>query len=145
VRDIRNKNQMPPKEQIDVAFINNPEIDACMVRNGFREALLHKAYLKSFEGHETGEKIDGISFICGKTKFFAQIQKELDVEEEITKLEEELKYQQGFVVSVEKKLSNERFVNNAPEAVVEKERKKLSDGQARIDAITKLLEKLRKG
>jgi len=68
----------------------------------------------------------------------------VDVEAEIKKLEEELKYAQGFLKSVEAKLSNERFVNGAPAAVVEKERKKKADTEAKIAVIEQQLAGLRK-
>ena len=67
----------------------------------------------------------------------------VNVEEEIVKLEEELKYTQGFLVGVTKKLSNERFVANAPEAVVTSERKKMSDAEGKIALITQRLEALK--
>ena len=58
-----------------------------------------------------------------------------NIEEELKKLEADLKYMQGFKTSIEKKLSNEKFVNNAPEAVVAGERKKLADATAKIAAL----------
>ena len=64
------------------------------------------------------------------------------MEEEKKKLEEELKYTQGFLKGVEKKLSNERFVNNAPEQVVERERKKKADAESRISVIENQLNNL---
>ena len=68
----------------------------------------------------------------------------MDVEAEIKKLEEELKYTQGFLKSVEGKLSNERFVNGAPATVVDKERKKKADAEAKIAVIEQQLAGLRK-
>ena len=59
----------------------------------------------------------------------------MDVEAEIAKLTKELDYLRGFRTSVEKKLSNERFVNNAPAAVVDGERKKLADATSKIESI----------
>jgi valyl-tRNA synthetase len=59
----------------------------------------------------------------------------VDIEEELKKLEEELKYTQGFLNSVTKKLSNERFVNNAPANVVEMEKRKQADAEAKIKVI----------
>jgi valyl-tRNA synthetase len=59
----------------------------------------------------------------------------INVEEEIAKLTEELKYNEGFLKSVQKKLSNERFVNNAPEQVITNERKKEADALAKIETI----------
>ena len=58
-----------------------------------------------------------------------------NIEAEIEKLESELKYTKGFLIGVDKKLSNERFVNNAPEDVVAKEKQKKSDAEARIRVI----------
>jgi valyl-tRNA synthetase len=83
-------------------------------------------------------------FIVGSTEFFVPLTDSVDVEAEIKKLEEELKYAQGFLKSVEAKLSNERFVNGAPAAVVDKERKKKADAEAKIAVIEQQLAGLRK-
>ncbi len=83
-------------------------------------------------------------FIVGSTEFFVPLTGSVDVEAEIKKLEEELKYAQGFLKSVEAKLSNERFVNGAPAAVVDKERKKKADAEAKIAVIEQQLAGLRK-
>ena len=82
-------------------------------------------------------------FIVGSTEFFVPLTGSVDVEAEIKKLEEELKYAQGFLKSVEAKLSNERFVSGAPAAVVEKERKKKADAEAKIAVIEQQLAGLR--
>ena len=82
-------------------------------------------------------------FIVGSTEFFVPLTGSVDVEAEIKKLEEELKYAKGFLQSVEAKLSNERFVNGAPAAVVEKERKKKADAEAKIAVIEQQLAGLR--
>ena len=83
-------------------------------------------------------------FIVGSTEFFVPLTDNVDVEAEIKKLEEELKYAQGFLKSVEAKLSNERFVSGAPAPVVEKERKKKADAEAKIAVIEQQLAGLRK-
>jgi len=83
-------------------------------------------------------------FIVGSTEFFVPLTGSVDVEAEIKKLEEELKYTQGFLKSVEAKLSNERFVSGAPAAVVDKERKKKADAEAKIAVIEQQLAGLRK-
>ena len=83
-------------------------------------------------------------FIVGSTEFFVPLTGSVDVEAEIKKLEEELKYAQGFLKSVEAKLSNERFVSGAPAAVVDKERKKKADAEAKIAVIEQQLAGLRK-
>ena len=61
---------------------------------------------------------------------------------ELKKAQEELKYQQGFVKSIESKLSNERFVSGAPAQVVDTERKKMADGLSRIDILNEMIAKL---
>ena len=64
------------------------------------------------------------------------------MEQEREKIQKDLDYQQGFLKSVEKKLSNERFVNNAPEAVVAKEKAKADDARTKIQALEESLKKL---
>ena len=66
----------------------------------------------------------------------------IDIEAEKERIEADLQYQTGFVNSVKKKLDNQNFVNNAPAAVVEKERKKLADGLERIKLLKESLENL---
>ena len=66
----------------------------------------------------------------------------IDIEAEIVKINEELKYTKGFLQSVQKKLSNERFVNNAPEKVIAIERQKLADAEAKIETLEKSLASL---
>jgi len=68
----------------------------------------------------------------------------VNVEEELKKLQEELTYTQGFLASVRKKLSNEKFVNSAPAQVVENERKKEADALAKIATIEKAIDTLSK-
>ena len=90
------------------------------------------------------KKIDNaISFHVGADEWYIPIDKEIDVEKEIVIIEEEIKYLQGFLKSVVKKLSNERFVQNAPEKVVLMEKKKQEDGEKRISALKEKLENLK--
>lgn len=124
IRDIKNKYQLKPKELVDIAYVTNSEIESCFTREGFGDMIKQLAFVSDIESGTEADDINGISFISGKTKFFAKIDLEIDVDAEIAKLEEELKYQEGFVSSIQKKLSNEKFVNNAPAPVVDKERKK---------------------
>jgi Valyl-tRNA synthetase len=81
-------------------------------------------------------KVDGASsFLVSTTEFFVPLGDKLDVEEEIKKLAAELEYTKGFLNSVMKKLSNEKFVSGAPEAVVGMERKKQADAEAKIASL----------
>ena len=90
-------------------------------------------------------KSDGTSnFMIGTTEYAVQLGNLIDTEAEIAKMEAELKHLQGFLVGVQKKLSNERFVANAPAQVVELERKKQSDAETKIAALTESIAKLKK-
>ncbi len=79
------------------------------------------------------------SFRVGQSEYFIPISKEVDPEEERKKLTQELEYVKGFLRSVEKKLSNERFVSNAPDKVIELERKKAGDAQQKITLLSRRL------
>jgi valyl-tRNA synthetase len=90
------------------------------------------------------KQVEGaLSFRVKSNEYFIPIAGSIDVEAEIEKLEEELKYNEGFLKSVEKKLSNERFVNNAPEKVVAIEKAKKADAEAKIEAIKASLKSLK--
>ena len=90
---------------------------------------------KSIEG-------EGVSFLADNRKFFIPLQEEINVEEEIERIQKDIEYAEGFLNSVNKKLSNERFVNNAPDAVVANERKKQADGEERLRILKESLERL---
>jgi len=107
----------------------------------FHPIIVNKATLKGLE-FVTEEPADTVNFLIGNDTFYVATEIEIDVAAEKAKLEEELKYHQGFKQKIEKKLSNERFVNNAPEAVVAGERKKMADSAAKITAIEEALAKL---
>jgi len=89
------------------------------------------------------EKQDGCySFIANSNEYFIPLEGTVDVEAEKAKLEDELKYTKGFLMGVSKKLSNERFVSNAPEKVVEIEKKKMADAESKIKVIEDQLSQL---
>ena len=75
------------------------------------------------------------AFLVGTTEYAVPLGNNINVEEELKKLEADLKYYEGFKASIEKKLSNERFVSKAPEAVVAGERKKLADAESKISTL----------
>ncbi len=94
---------------------------------------------------ETKEILSGaIQFIVKKTEYFVPMQELINPEEEIKKLEEELKYAEGFLESVLNKLSNERFVQNAPANVLEKENAKKTDAEMKINALKEQINNLKK-
>ena len=93
---------------------------------------------------EVENKVEGASFRVNSNEYFVPISFEnIDVEAEIKKLEAELERAQSFLFGIQKKLSNERFINNAPEKVVVLERKKEADTVAKIQTITTRLSSLK--
>ena len=89
------------------------------------------------------DKANGTSFVIKGDEFFVDIAGEIDAEQEAANLEKELAYSIGFRDSVLKKLSNERFVANAKPDVVDKERQKLADAEAKIKALQESLATLK--
>ncbi|HSQ47439.1 MAG TPA: hypothetical protein VLM44_11045, partial [Lutibacter sp.] len=82
------------------------------------------------------EKVEGaISYRVKSNEYFIPMETEINVDEEKAKLLEELKYTEGFLQSVQKKLGNERFVSSAPEQVIANERNKEADALAKIEMI----------
>jgi valyl-tRNA synthetase len=142
IRETRNSKNLKPKELLKLFVQDSPKVQHFLHADGIRELVEKMAYLESFEA-TTEESVDNsIAFLSSDEKYFLELSIEIDIEEERAKLQKELEYQEGFVQSVIKKLSNERFVNNAPEAVVNNERKKLADGQDRIRILKESLENL---
>ena len=102
--------------------------------------ICNKSIIAKLAGLEAIDSVEtkdatAASFLVGTTEFAVPLGNNINVEEEIKKLEDELQYTRGFLASVEKKLSNERFVANAPEAVVAGERKKQADAPSKIATI----------
>jgi len=89
------------------------------------------------------KKTNSLSFIIRNTEFFIPITQNIDLEAEIAKIEEELNYTLGFLRSVDAKLSNEKFVNGAPDKVVTAERKKKSDAEERIHVLEEQIKGLK--
>ncbi|MCD6178280.1 MAG: valine--tRNA ligase, partial [Bacteroidales bacterium] len=119
IRKVRKEKNIPNKEKLELFYKGNLNPD-------FQSVILKLGNLSVLEN--TTEKPDSsLGFMVGATEFFLPIKDAIDIEAETAKLKAELKYFEGFSKSIEKKLSNERFVNNAPKKVVELERKKLSD------------------
>jgi valyl-tRNA synthetase len=83
------------------------------------------------------------AFIVKTTQYFVPMGENIDVEAEMKKLTDELTYLEGFLASVMKKLSNERFVSSAPEKVVANEKAKKADAEAKIAAIKERMEALK--
>ena len=92
----------------------------------------------------TEEKIESaVSFMVKNVEYYLPLGSLVNIEEEIEKLQKELDYSKGFLNSTMKKLGNERFVNNAPEAVVAAEKKKLADTEVKIAALEQQITSLK--
>ena len=94
---------------------------------------------------KVAEKAAGaVPFLVRTTEYAVPLGALVNVDEELAKLAEELKYQQGFLASVMKKLSNENFVSKAPAKVIEMERKKQADAESKIKSIEESMAALKK-
>lgn len=137
IRTIRKEKNIPFKDAIELKAINNDNsstyFDAVITKLGNISSLEY-----------VSEAVNGaLTFRAKSNEYFVPISGAINVEEEIAKLTEELKYNQGFLKSVQAKLSNEKFVNNAPEKVLEIERKKEADALSKIATIEQSLASLK--
>ena len=137
VRAVRNSKNISPREVLHLQVVGTNPIAAM-------DAIVCK--MAGVDAVEVvAAKSEGASaFMVGTTEYAVPLGDLIDVEVEIAKAEAELKHLEGFLAGVEKKLSNERFVANAPAAVVELERKKQSDAQSKIATLRETLAALRK-
>lgn len=138
LRSIRKDKNIPPKEPLELYVKKNfgEEPDTSF------DPLVRKLCNLSKIAYVTDKQEKSLSFIVRSTEFYVPITQSVDHEEEVARLEEELAYMKGFLETVERKLSNERFVSGAPPAVVDKERKKKADAEARIKVIEEQLKSL---
>ena len=137
IRTIRKDKNIPFRDSIKLYVINRE------IENNQFHALIQKLTNTSVI-EEVSEKVDGASFRVKSNEYFVPISEEnIDIEAEILKLESELKRARGFLTGIQKKLSNERFVQNAPEQVIVLERKKESDTLAKINTILTSLNRLK--
>ncbi len=133
VRNIRNLRGISPKEPMALQVKGSSPLGGAARNIVYK--LANVSALNSVE--QAGEGC--ITFLTGTTEYAVDLGGSIDTGEELKKAEEELKYLRGFLASVDKKLSNERFVNGAPPAVLENERKKKTDAEAKIKALEERL------
>ena len=142
IRATRKDKKMKDKEPLKLFVQNSDTAKQIFKMEGIQEIIEKRGFISAIHFTDD-EDVDGtISFVSGTDKFFLEANIQIDVAAEKEKFTKELDYTKGFVNSIEKKLSNERFVQNAPPAVVENERKKLADGQARIKMLEESLAQL---
>ncbi len=137
VRNIRNQKNLPQKEQLTLKVVEDENYPV-----EFVPVVMKLANLTAIEP-TTEKDATAAAFIVKTTQYFVPLAGMIDTEAEVKKLEEDLKYYEGFLKSVMAKLSNERFVQNAPEKVVANERAKQADAEAKITAIKEQLAALK--
>ena len=137
VRAVRNQKNIAPKEPLALQIVGSNPVPA------LTDVIVKMANLSAMTEVETRDET-AMAFMVGTAEFAVPLGNLIDTEAEIKKMEAEIARLQGFRAGVEKKLSNEKFVANAPEQVVALERKKLADSQTKIDALRQAIEALRK-
>ena len=136
VRSVRLQKNIPNKNALTLQIVGK-------FANENAAVIKKLANLELID--EVAEKdATAASFLVGTTEYAVPLGNNIDVEEELKKLEADLKYMEGFLASIEKKLSNERFVSNAPEAVVAGERKKQADAESKIKTLKESIAALKK-
>ena len=137
IRSIRLQKNIAQKEALELQILGeNPVAE-------FNAVIQKMCNLSSIEVVEN--KAEGAaSFMVGTTEFAVPLGNMIDVEAEIARMEAELKRKEGFLQGVLKKLSNEKFVNNAPAAVLEMERKKQADAESIINSLKESIAALKK-
>ncbi|MCF0202890.1 MAG: valine--tRNA ligase, partial [Bacteroidaceae bacterium] len=137
VRMVRNQKNIAQKEPLALNHIGENSCEA------YNSVIIKMANLSEITA-VTEKPADASAFMVGTMEWAVPVGNLIDVEAEIAKNEAQLKHLEGFLAGINKKLANERFVANAPEAVVAMERKKKADSEEKIAAIKQALEALRK-
>ncbi|MEO2129131.1 MAG: valine--tRNA ligase [Christiangramia sp.] len=136
VRKIRKDKNISFKNEIALSVMNNENVS-----EAFDSVIAKMGNIS--ELNYVDNSVEGaLTFRVKSNEYYIPADGAIDMEAEKQKLEEELKYTEGFLKSVEKKLSNERFVNNAPEKVVAIEKAKKADAEAKIEALKASLKNL---
>ena len=124
IRTVRLQKNIPNKEELELQVMGEGNVPV--------ESIIKKLANLSAVANVSEKDATAAAFMVGTTEYAVPLGNNINVEEELKKLEADLKYQEGFLQNVLKKLSNEKFVNNAPAKVIEMERKKQADAEAKI-------------
>jgi valyl-tRNA synthetase len=137
LRDARVKNQLKPKDSIKLSIETSQQ-------NSYQtiESILAKQVNAESISYVSSSASVSISFVVQKDKFYIETERGIDTASQKEQFLKDLDYLKGFLLSVEKKLGNERFVQNAKQEVIEIERKKKADAEAKIKAIEESLQAL---
>lgn len=137
IRTIRNQKNISPKETLELQAINQNNYEK------YNSIIIKMANLSAVT-IVSEKNADSSQFMIGTDEFMVPMGDLIDVEAEIKKQEAQLKHLEGFLMGINKKLSNEKFVANAPENVVALERKKASDSEEKISALKQSIAELNK-
>lgn len=137
IRDARNKNNIKPREAVKLHIQTNEQKSFAAIEDILKKQV-NAAALSFVKDSVAGS----VTVVVGSDKFYIETEQELDTSTQKDQLQKELEYHRGFLISVEKKLSNDRFVQNAKPEVVEIERKKKADAEEKIKALEESLQSL---
>ncbi|MDR0574035.1 MAG: valine--tRNA ligase [Tannerella sp.] len=135
VRSVRLEHNIPNKEPLTLNVVSGEYNDR------YNAVIMKMCNLEGIE--RAGKDAAAASFMVGTTEYAIPLEGTIDVEEEIKKMEDDIRYQEGFLRSVMKKLSNEKFVANARPEVVANERKKQTDAESKIKTLRESISKLK--
>ena len=139
VRSVRKNKNIPNREKLELLILSDKE----SYNTEFLPVVRKLGNLS--EVLFVSEKREATaSFLVGTTEYYIPLAGKLDIEGEITKMQEDLNYNRGFLENIMKKLENERFVKNVPASVLELERKKKSDAESKIKSLEETIKSLKK-
>ena len=136
IRNIRKKYKISFKESLNLSVVNNDNFSKNY------DSIIKKICNIKDINYEDSEIKDALSFRVESNIYSLPFEKEIDFDEEIKKIKEDLDYQKGFLKSVNSKLENKRFTDNAPDSIVQNEIKKKNDAISKISVLEKRLKKL---
>jgi len=136
IRNFRKEKNIPFKKELSLYFVSKKS------NLNYTSLIKKLAFLDKIEFSEK-DKFESVnSFIIGSIDFFIPLEGDVDIKSEVERLKKELDYNIQFLKSVENKLKNKNFIDNAPKDIVEKEKKKVNDTNTKIKAIEKALSDL---
>ena len=136
IRNIRKKYQISFKESLNLSVVNNDNFSKNY------DSIIKKICNINDVNYVDSEIKDALSFRVESNIYSLPFEKEIDFDEEIKKIKEDLVYQKGFLKSVNSKLENKRFTDNAPDSIVQNEIKKKNDAISKISVLEERLKKL---
>ena len=126
IRKIRKEQNIPNKKVLELNILDNTKIEKSL------DPVIQKLSNISKIKYVNEKQSNSLTFMVKSNQYFIPFSKKLDIDSEIQKLKKELEYTEGFLKIVENKLSNSKFIKNAPQQLVDNERNKQVDAKERI-------------